>query len=67
MRFTEVDLFGVYVAPIFVMLIGAWLMLVLLRRVADRLGLSQRVWHPALFEFAIYMMLLSAIVLFVAS
>ena len=63
MRFTEINLFGVYVAPMSVMMIGAWLMLVPLRRVADHFGLLQRVWHPALFWFAIYMMLLSAIVL----
>ena len=67
MRFTEVDLFGVYVAPMSVMIVGAWLILVVLRRVADRFGLLEQVWHPALFEFAVYMMLLSAIVHFVAS
>ena len=66
MRFVEVDLFGVYVAPISLMMIGAWLMLLPLRRAAVRFGLLQRVWHPALFEFAVYMMLLSAIVLLVA-
>lgn len=67
MRFVEVDLFGVYVAPIFVMMIGAWLMLMLLRRMGNRFGLFQRVWHPALFTFAVYMTLLSATVLLVAS
>jgi hypothetical protein len=45
------------------MMIGAWLMLVLVRRVVDRYGLLRQVWHPALFWFAVYMILLSAIVL----
>lgn len=66
MSFAEIDVFGVYVAPMSLMMIGAWLMLVLVRRVADRYGLLRQVWHPALFWFAVYMILLSAIVLLVA-
>ena len=53
MRFTEVDLFGVYVAPISLMLIGAWFVTIVLRRVADRIGLLRHAWHPALFVFAV--------------
>lgn len=63
MNFTEIDLFGVYVAPISMMMIGAWLIFVPMRRVADHFGLFRDVWHPALFWLAIYMILLSAIVL----
>jgi len=66
MRFVEVDLFGVYVAPISLMTVAAWLVLVALRRVADHLGLLRQVWHPALFVFAVYMIILSSIVLIVA-
>jgi len=66
MRFNEIDLFGVYVAPISLMMIGAWLILIPLRRLADGFGLLQQVWHPALFWFAVYMMSLSAIVLIAA-
>jgi hypothetical protein len=66
MSFAEIDVFGVYVAPMSLMMVGAWLMLVLVRRVADRYGLLRQVWHPALFWFAVYMILLSAIVLLVA-
>jgi hypothetical protein len=65
MSFAEVNVFGVYVAPISVMMIGAWLMLVLVRRVADRYGVLRQIWHPTLFWFAVYMILLSAIVLLV--
>jgi protein AaeX len=63
MRYTEVNLFGVYVAPIAPMMVAAWLMLIPLRRVADRFGVLRHVWHPALFLFAAYLVLLSAIVL----
>ena len=66
MRFVEVDLFGVYVAPISVMMVASWLVLIALRRVADRFGLLRHVWHPALFVFAFYMIVLSSIVLIVA-
>ena len=38
-RFTEIDLFGVYVAPISLMMVVAWLVTIALRRVASRFGL----------------------------
>jgi hypothetical protein len=66
MSFTEVNLFGVYVAPISLMMVAAWIVLIALRRVADHFGLLRHVWHPALFVFAVYMIMLSSIVLIVA-
>lgn len=66
MKFTEVSLLGVYVAPISLMMVAAWLLLIALRRGADRFGLLRYVWHPALFVFAVYVILLSSIVLVVA-
>ena len=38
MRFAEIDLFGVYVAPLSLNLVGAWFVTIALRRVAGRLG-----------------------------
>ena len=61
----ELNLFGVYLAPISVMMLAAWLVLIALRRVADRFGLLRHVWHPALFVFACYMIVLSSTVLIV--
>jgi hypothetical protein len=66
MRFSEINLFGVYVAPISIWIVAAWIVTITLRRVADRFGLLSFVWHPALFVFAIYMILLSSIVLLIA-
>jgi hypothetical protein len=66
MRFVEINLFGVYVAPISLMLIAAWMVTIGLRRVAARFGLLRHVWHPALFIFGVYMIVLSAIVLSLA-
>jgi protein AaeX len=65
-RFTEIDIFGVYVAPMSLMMVVAWLVTVALRRVADRFGVLRYVWHPALFVFAVYMIVLSSITLIVA-
>jgi protein AaeX len=63
MKFVEINLFGVYVAPISVMMVAAWFLLIALRRLADRFGLIQHVWHPALFVSAIYTIVLSCIVI----
>ncbi len=63
MRYTELNLLGVYVAPIAPMMVAAWVLLIPVRRLADHFGLLRYVWHPALFMFAAYMALLSAIVL----
>ena len=66
MRFEEIDLFGVYVAPMSLMLLAAWLITISLRRIGARFGLLRYVWHPALFTFAVYLIVLSSIVLTVA-
>jgi hypothetical protein len=60
MRFAEINLFGVYVAPISLMMVAAWLVTIALRRVASRFGLLRYVWHPALFAFAVYIIILSS-------
>jgi len=60
MRFAEIELFGVYVAPISLMMVAAWLVTIALRRVASRFGLLRYVWHPALFVFAVYIIVLSS-------
>jgi len=66
MRFTEVNLFGVYVAPISVMMLVAWVVMVGLRRIAVRFGLLRHVWHPAVLVFGVYVIVLSSIVLVLA-
>ena len=63
MRFTDINLFGVYVAPISIMMIEAWLITIVLRRITDHWGLLRYVWHPALFVFAVYIIVLSSFIL----
>ena len=66
MSFSEINLFGVYVAPISIVMVEAWLTTIVLRRIADRWGLLRYVWHPALFVFAVYIVVLSSWILLVA-
>jgi len=65
-RFTELNLFGVYVAPISVMMVAAWMVTIALRWSAARFGLLRYVWHPALFVFAVFTIVLSSMVLVAA-
>jgi len=66
LTFQEIDLLGVYVAPISLLIVAAWFVTIGLRRIADRFGLMRHVWHPALFVFAVYIIVLSSIVLVIA-
>jgi hypothetical protein len=66
-RFTEINLFGVYVAPISVMIVAAWAITIGLRRFAARFGMLRYVWHPSLFVFAVHVIVLSSMVLLVAA
>ena len=62
-RFAEVDLFGVYVAPISLLIIVAWVATMGMRRLVVHVGLLRRVWHPALFVFAVYVIVLASLTL----
>jgi hypothetical protein len=66
MRFTEINLLGVYVAPISVLLVAAWIVTIALRRLAARFGLLRHVWHPSAFTFSVYIIVLSSMVLTLA-
>jgi hypothetical protein len=63
-RFTEIDLFGVYVAPMSVMMVAAWFVTYWLRWGATRFGLLRCLWHPSLLAFAV--IVLSSMVLVAA-
>lgn len=66
MKFVEIDVLGVYVAPISVLIIAAWIVTIGLRRAATRFGLMRYVWHPALLVFDVYIIVLSSMVLLIA-
>jgi hypothetical protein len=65
-RLAEINMLGVYVAPISLMMVAAWLVTIVLRGAAGRFGLLRYVWHPALFSFSVYIIILSSWVLIAA-
>jgi protein AaeX len=65
-RFAEINMFGVYVAPISLMMLVTWLVTIVLLGAAGRCGLLRSVWHPALFTFSVYIIILSSWILIVA-
>ena len=67
MRFTEINLFGVYVAPISLLMVAAWIVTIALRWIASRFGLLRYVWHPSLFVLAVYIIVLSSSTLIIAN
>jgi hypothetical protein len=65
-KLSEINLLGVYVAPIFVVMAIAWVVLLALRRIVVLCGLAKYVWHPALFTLAIYVIVVSSVILILA-
>ena len=61
----EVDLFGIYLPPLFVYGLGALSIWYVLRRGLAWAGLYRFVWHPALFNTALYVLVLALCVLVV--
>jgi hypothetical protein len=53
---------GAYVAPMPLMMLAACVFTIGLRRFAARFTLLRYDWHPSLFVFAVYMIVLSSIV-----
>jgi hypothetical protein len=60
---TDLNLVGVYVAPFVPMAIASALITLALLRVADRFGIARHVWHPPLFNSAVYVIVLSIVVI----
>jgi hypothetical protein len=58
----EVDLGGVYVSPFLAYMAVTGMVWFLIRRALDRAGFYRLVWHPALFNTALYVILLSMVV-----
>lgn len=60
---SEIHIFGVYLAPIVVEGLVGLAIFMLCRLVLARLGLLHRLWHPALFEVALFLSIVSLLVL----
>jgi apolipoprotein N-acyltransferase len=58
----EIDIFGVLAPSLLLWLVAAYALLALLRAGLERTGFYRAVWHPALFDLAVYVCLLGGIV-----
>jgi len=58
----EIDLFGIYVPPMVAYAAAAALVWFVLSRGLSRSGFYRFVWHPALFNTALYVLILSVFV-----
>jgi hypothetical protein len=57
----EFDIYGVYV-PVFIVFAGiALLVQLVVKRLFNSLGIYRFVWHPPLFDLAVYVILLGAV------
>ncbi|MBP0613986.1 DUF1656 domain-containing protein [Jiella mangrovi] len=56
----DLSLFGVFVPKLLVLALASYVALVLLKRVLARLGVYRLVWHPALFDLSIFILLVAA-------
>jgi hypothetical protein len=62
---SEFAIAGIYVPPFFLYAIASAPVYWLVRRLMARGGVLRNVWHPALFEFAISLALVSALLIYV--
>jgi hypothetical protein len=60
---TELNIAGIYLAPIVLYAIVALPIFLGLRVILARVGFWRLVWHPALFETALYLSILSLLIL----
>jgi protein AaeX len=58
----EVSLYGIYFPPLLLLALLALVVSRLLNRVLARLGLYVHVWHPALFDFSLFVIVLGSLV-----
>jgi hypothetical protein len=63
MSFVEINVFGVLISPIVPLIVVAFAISMVLRWAAVEFGWVRRIWHPALFEFSIFLIVLTATVL----
>ena len=65
MIFVEIDVFGVLISPFMPLMMLAFTMTMMLRWIAVEFGWARRIWHPALFEFSVFLIILAiTVVLF---
>ena len=58
----EIDLYGVFIPPLLLWTAAALPLTAVLRRVLRRVGFYRLVWHRPLFDFALLVIVLGAVV-----
>ena len=58
----QLDLFGVLVPSLLLWNVLAYVLARTVSKLIARAGLYRRIWHPALFDFALYVCLVSSLV-----
>jgi protein-S-isoprenylcysteine O-methyltransferase Ste14 len=57
----EVDLYGLYVPPLLLLTLAALVVSRLVNLVLAKTGFYRLVWHPALFDFSLFVIVLGAL------
>jgi protein AaeX len=60
---SELNIGGIYMAPIVLYAMAALAIFLVLRIILARIGFLRLVWHSALFETALYLSILSLLIL----
>jgi hypothetical protein len=63
----EVSLYGLYVPPLLLLALLALVVSRVLNLVMARLGVYRFVWHPALFDFALFVIVLGSLSFFASN
>lgn len=63
----EVSLYGIYFPPLLLLALLALVASRLLHRVLARTGLYRHVWHPALFDFSLFVIVLGSLAHFASN
>ncbi|WP_244919748.1 DUF1656 domain-containing protein [Rhizobium grahamii] len=61
MIYRDVVIYGVFLPGLLVVAIAALVASLFIRRLAARVGLARQVWHPELFNLAIFVLLLTTL------
>jgi len=60
----EVSLYGLYLPPLLLLTLAALVVSRVLKLVLARTGFYRVVWHPALFDFSLFVIVLGALTYF---
>jgi hypothetical protein len=63
----EVSLYGIYVPPLLLLMLPALLISRVLSSVLGRVGLYRLVWHPALFDLSLFVIVLGSLSFFASN